>query len=99
MTTLYFNIKSEFFLHAHLFHNRGKCSGFAILVWFDPLADEVHHLLTAQHIPANTQKHKRDLTAESKHGKFGVGFFCLKLQNYLTSSSFGHHFTNTPEIS
>lgn len=72
MTTLYFNIKSEFFLHAHLFHNQGKCSGFAILVWFDPLTNEVHHLLTAQHIPANTQKHKRDLTAESKHVNFGV---------------------------
>lgn len=72
MTTLYFNIKSEFFLHAHLFHNQGKCSGFAILVWFDPLTNEVHHLLTAQHIPANTPKHKRDLTAESKHVNFGV---------------------------
>lgn len=37
---------------SHLFHYGREGSDFAALVWFDPLTDEVHDLLTAQHIPA-----------------------------------------------
>lgn len=40
--------------NTYLFHDGGEGSDFAIMVWFDPLTDEIHHLLTAQHIPRKT---------------------------------------------
>lgn len=53
---IYERIKCESGALAHLFHYGWEESDIAALVRFDPLADEVHHLLTAQHIPAHNTR-------------------------------------------
>lgn len=43
----------------HLFYDGWEWSHMATFIRFDPLADEVHHFLAAQHIPTHTDTHKQ----------------------------------------
>lgn len=54
---------------SHLFHYRWEGPGFPALVWFDPFTDEVHHFLTAQHIPANKQEQERKCSSTNQSKK------------------------------
>lgn len=43
----------------HLLHYGGERSNVAALVRLDPLTDEVHHFLAAQHIPTQSTYRNR----------------------------------------
>lgn len=51
---------------SHLFRYGGDWADTTALIGFDPLTDEVHHLLTAQHIPAHsTDRQSQQVDDES----------------------------------